>query len=88
MGKPRPARVVPVRTYGGRGRWFWRLKRCIGMRKDNPNEKNRGHRQKPGDKAAAMRDAVRKAIESLIEKKGPAKGHPRIRCGEPQHAWA
>lgn len=33
-------------------------------------------RSRSQDKAAAMRDAVRKAIESLIEKKGPAKHHP------------
>jgi hypothetical protein len=32
--------------------------------------KGRGH-----EKAWAMREAVRKAIESLIEKKGPEKGH-------------
>lgn len=49
------------------------------MRKEGsrrPEEKGKTHHSKgrSHDKAWAMREAVRKAIESLIDKKGPAKG--------------
>ena len=47
--------------------------RNAGSKGSDKNQKTRSRNQ---EKAAAMRDAVRKAIESLIDKKGPAKGHP------------
>lgn len=44
-----------------------------------PEDKGRAHHPKgrSHNKAWAMREAVRKAIESLLEKKGPANGHFR-----------